>query len=65
MDHPNKTCGVEPYCPHFAARQFGLVQGILCPVLYFGNPRLITRKVFKQKEEVEMVEKVNQESNNL
>lgn len=45
MDSPNKTCGVELYSPHFAARQFGLVQGVPCPIMYTSNKKWIWRSV--------------------
>ena len=51
MDPPNNTCGVELYSPHFASRKLGLIQGVLCPIMYTTNEKFILRKIFKHKEE--------------
>lgn len=61
MDSPNNTCGVELYSPHFAAREFGLVQGVPCPIMYTSNKKLILRRIFRQKEEIEEVDQMFEE----
>jgi hypothetical protein len=60
MDSPNNTCGVELYSPHFAARQFGLVQGVPCPIMYTSNNQFFFMRIFRQKEEIEEVDKINE-----
>lgn len=61
MDSPNKTSGVELYSPHFVAREFGLVQGVPCPIMYTSNKKFLLRRIFRQKEEIEEVDKINEE----